>query len=72
MNLCFGRRTIEESIDRGHTIEFEVGKYFGSIVTHDLDEAMKLGDRIAVLVDGHFVQCIRLNKSMKSWLSIYS
>ena len=26
------------------------------VVTHDLDEAMKLGDRIAVLVDGHFVQ----------------
>ena len=28
------------------------------VVTHDLDEAMKLGDRIAVLVDGHFVQAV--------------
>ena len=26
------------------------------VVTHDLDEAMKLGDRIVVLVDGQFVQ----------------
>ena len=26
------------------------------VVTHDLDEAMRLGDRIAVLVDGRFVQ----------------